>query len=374
MLRLALKGIGYLTLSVAVLLAVVLLTLRYQPDWVVAMANMVQSDAVIEASGVGVTFLPLNLSFNSVEIVMSGQTINLLDGAAGLDYGAWRKDRPFWVIDIDSVQVDSVQIEQDTQPVPAVESSPIGPVNFLPYLTFSNIRVGELTMTGGSPLVAHFSATQAGSDINITADGRVADNPFRLTAVLTRASAGLRFLAEVDFEDAAASVSFNLHGLLNFGNELSVVLDAGSLRSTSAVATHTLSDLAGRVTLENNATENRLVFDDLQAVYLAPGWRDGLAIGLTGTIDQLTADPNFDVVFEVGQSVLKLQGVAAAGYTTIQATAKLTSDGFHPSVSLAPYTTADVFPLTLDAKFDYSPQTVTFSSLIFEGPTTRVCR
>jgi hypothetical protein len=370
--RLAFKMIGYLVLSVAVLLGFVLLTLRYQPDWVVALANKVQSDAVIEASGVGVTFLPLNLSFSRVEVVMSGQSIRLFDGAAGLDYGAWRKDRPFWMIDI-----DSVQIEQDTQPLPAAESSPIGQVNFLPYLTFSNIRVGELTMTGGSPLVAHFSATQAGSDINITADGRIADKPFELTAALTRTSTGLRFLVEAaseerqnsgQLEEAATSISLNLHGLLNFGNELSLVLDDGWLKSESEEVTHILGDLAGGVTLLSNATTQRLVFDDLIGTYMAPGFQDSLPVSLSGTIEDFSAEPSFDVVAEVGQSVLKLTGVATGAYTQVAASAQLTSDGVDSSLALAPYTSADVFPLKVATDFLYTQDILTLSDLNFESP------
>ncbi|MFK7914727.1 MAG: AsmA family protein [Pseudomonadales bacterium] len=376
--KLILKIVAVVVLVSLVLVALTLTVLRFQPDWALGVLNSVQSAAKIDADGIAVSYLPPAVRAKSVAIAMAAQDIQIDSADIGLNPEAWWSDTPFWGVDIERVNI--IQRDSASVPTPDEPTDSVGVLNVMPYLTFSQIRVGELSMSGATPLSAQFLAQQQGRDIVIEASGSSGSSRFAMDGTLERRGSDLAFAltinaqsaAQVEVEGAqAAEVEAKLQGALASGRRLQLEIDAGEVQVQLGEQLHQLQALSGQVTLAPKKPGDEIRFEQLAGQYLAPGWQEQLPFSTTGTVSLVADQVGIDAEAAVGESTLALALTGALEAGSWKGTVGVDSKGLHSSISTAPYQAEEVFPLSLSSAVEYADNTLQLSGLELRSPANQ---
>ncbi|MGI9327935.1 MAG: AsmA family protein [Pseudomonadales bacterium] len=363
-----LKTVGYLFAVIVVLIVVLVLCLRFKPDWFLATINQVQSAAQIEADGLAVSFLPLSLSAQTIHAAMEAQDVSVTDALASINFSAWWTDKPFWQVEIEQVQVDQHRLEEAS-----AETSAGSMINVMPYLTFSKLHIGTLTLAGAAPVQAQLTAEQSGREIELLASAQVADNLLEINGTLTRSPDSLGFqlqLASTASEPQAPKVVGELRGKLLSSERLVLNLQTGWLEIVANEETHRIDNLAGGLSVRADGGVHQLKIDDLRGEYLGPHWSEALKIAATGALAQPTTGLDVAMALTLGATAVNISTDPTSSREKWLGSIRIESGGLHSSLSTAPYQAEDVFPLKFTTDVGYSDGEVVLDSLVLETPST----
>lgn len=381
--KLILKLLAVLVGVSLLMIALALTVLRFQPEWGIGVANSVQSAAKIDARGISVSFFPPAVRSESIALAMAAQDIQVERADIGLNPEAWWSDTPFWGVDIERVKI----VQRETAPAPVERKPPgsIGLLNVMPYLTFSQIRVGELSMMGVTPLSAQLLAEQQGRDIVIAASGSSAGTGFSVDGTLQRGASDLTFALTASAQSESTSdgdtdaeveqgleIVAELQGALESGRRLRLEIESGEVQAQVGHQQHQLLGLSGQITLTPKNPGDEIGFRAFTGSYLAPGWDEQLPFSATGAVKLLANDVDVNADAVVGQSelALALKGVLDAGRW--DGTVGLESTGLHSSISTAPYADGDVFPLSLTSGVSYKDNALQLAGLELRSPANQL--
>ena len=143
--KFVLKATVLLVVAVLALTVLTLTVLRFQPGWVVGVLNSVQNAAKLDATEIQVRYLPPSVQAARIGVVTAAQNIELQALQVAANPDAWWSDAPFWEVAIEQARV--AQLTNATAPVAQEAPGSIGVLNLMPYLTFSQVSVGELTLS-----------------------------------------------------------------------------------------------------------------------------------------------------------------------------------------------------------------------------------
>lgn len=384
------KRFGYLlacVLGLVLLLVLVLvLVVRYQPQWLVAATNALQSDVQVSAESIAVSYAPLALQVGSLDLALPAQqTVALENLSTHANFSAWWTDEPFWLVEVEraDVQLGPSEPAEDEGSAATDESTPL---DFLSYLTFSKVRVGELLVQqegADAPLLRlqldagqELTNPQA-QDIKLTATGEAAGTTFELTGTLTRNAQSLGFdlqggASTETTPQEAMQAKLKLVGELSGGRQPSLLLTSGEVDVLLEANRHLVQQLSGRFSVTEVAGSDGVKLEQLVGQYQAPGWDAPLdfSADVTGATPQ--GAWYVDGTLELGQSKATLETLSTKVADNWHGKLSLTSQGLPPAFSVLPYLAADLFPLTLATQVQVSASALALSELAFESPTNQL--
>ena len=387
------KLFGYLLASLVLLVLVLVAVVRFQPQWLVAMANAVQSDVQVSAQAMSVHFAPLALQVGALDLVLPvDQKVALEQVNTQANFSAWWTDEPFWLVEVERADVqlgaDELPAADGSAPQVLAEDADqtpekSNPLDFLSYLTFTKVRVGELLVqqTGAdAPLLklqlnaGQEPADQPEQDIDITATGEAAGMAFELAGTLTRKANSLGF----DLQGGASSnapaelqAALALVGELIGGETASLLFTDGKIDISVGTDQHLVQRLAGRIGVSQVSESDGVELEELVGQYQGPGWQAPVDFVLNLAGGTPAGAWQVQGTAKLGQSLVTLQTLSTKTPDNWHGQLNLSSDGLPPAISVQPYVDADLFPLTLASQVQVSAADLALSELNFESPTNQ---
>lgn len=381
------KLFGYLVALILLLVLALVTVVRFQPQWLVSAVNAVQSDVLVSADAMSVHFDPLELQIGALDLDLpADQKMKLANVSTQANFSAWWTDEPFWLVEVDRADVQLGAAEEsavkeavDEEPTDAKST----PLEFLSYLTFTKVRIGELLVEQegvAAPLLrlqlnaGQQFASQQAQDIALTATGEAAGTAFELAGTLTRNAQTLGF----DLQGGASSIESDemqttlaLIGELAGGKTPSILLNSGNVEVLLGADKHLVQQLAGRITVMEVGDNDGVELQQFAGQYQAPGWEAPLDFALNLVGGTPAGAWQVDGTAEVGQSLITLETLSTNAVDSWHGQLNLSSKGLPPAFAVQPYVDADLFPLTLVSEVAASAADLELSGLTFESPTNQ---
>ncbi len=380
------KLFGYLLALIVLLVLVLVAVVRFQPQWLVSAANAVQSDVLVSADGMSVHFDPLELQVGALDLDLPGeQRVKLANVSTQANFSAWWTDEPFWLVEVDraDVQLGAAEIADEETVVEESTDAKSTPLDFLSYLTFTKVRVGELLVEQdgvAAPVLrlqlnaGQQAAGEQAQDIALTATGEAAGTAFELAGTLTRSAKTLGF----DLQGGASSLESDemqtrlaLVGELAGGKTPSILLRSGNVDVVLGADKHLLPQLAGTIKVVEVGGSDGVELQQLTGQYQAPGWDAPLDFALNLVGGTPAGAWQVDGTAEIGQSLITLETLSTKAADSWHGQLDLSSKGLPPAFAVQPYVDADLFPLTLASEVQASAAALALSALNFESPTNQ---
>lgn len=376
------KLFGYLLALILLLVLVFVAVVRFQPQWLVSAVNAVQSDVLVSADAMSVHFDPLELQVGALDLDMpADQKVTLANVSTQANFSAWWTDEPFWLVEVDraDVQLGAASDEETVVEEPADAKST--PLDFLSYLTFTKLRVGELLVEQAgvdAPLLRlQLNAGQEvvgnqGQEIALNATGEAAGTKFELAGTLIRNAKTLGFDLQGGAnsqESSEMESKLTLVGELSGGKNPSILLTSGDVEVLLGADKHLLQQLAGRITVQEVGGSDGVELQQFVGQYQPPGWEAPLDVALNLVGGAPAGAWHVDGTAEFGQSKITLETLSTKTADSWHGQLGVDSKGLPPAIAVQPYVDADLFPLTLAAEVQVSAADLALSDLTFESPT-----
>lgn len=383
-----LKIVGYVLALIVLLVCALLLVVRFQPQWLVATANAVQDDVQVTAESIGVTYAPLALQVENMDLALPGQQqVSLEKLSTQANFSAWWTDEPFWLVEVERADVQLGEADTAPEPQADPEDPAAAPLNFLSYLTFTKIRVGELLVEQKGvkePLLRlQLNAGQQleegqTQDIQLTATGAAAGTTFDLAGTVTRRAKSLGFDLTGDAssapdsaggEQSAMQAQLALVGELSGGSKPAVLLSSGQIDLQLGEEQHLVQALAGGIRVAEVSGADGVQFEKFAGSYRAPGWEQ--PVNFAADLTAAAPDDAFhlDGTLQLGRSTVDLKTLSTKVAQSWHGTLSLNSEGLPPAISVAPYADQDLFPLSIESELKASATSLAATGLKVDSPT-----
>ena len=354
---------GWMVLALLILLIITLVVLRFRPDAAVWAANLLLEDTHIEAETIQLGYFPPKFEASKAMVTLPDQNISVTALAANMDLTAWRTNSAYWSLTADKVTID---VTSDRSQSPQSSDTPINLAipDLAPLLSFTQLGVNELEMTGDSPLKATLLADRRNAETHIEASVNQGSERYSLTGSIGHSSSGsmpFKFHlsgAPADQDSTApesatpesVKIDVQLQGSLNQQAATSLVIDQGVALLTSGEDLSKMHNINGLVelsqvgdTIELNNLRALISSSAADVTDIPAELNAKVSLGK----DQLsvTGNGSFD------KTQLELQINAANATGDLNGRIDLASDGLPEGFDLAPFTNKQLFPASFVSGF-----------------------
>jgi len=368
--RLLFKSLGWFILLVLFFLALVLAVVAYQPQWLISAFNGVQEDWRLEAPEIDIDLLPPALDVPGLQLEGTGTSVLLTGAVASLNPSAWWQQQPFWKLEAEQADVELIA----SAPVDEEPAGTLTIPDIAQFLTFSNIQIDQVNLSGDTALTAELAAERASGVVNLTAQATIESATYALTGVISEnENQRLDLVLDVTARDSASASPLTMDAHIEAavtrpGGALALAISSGEVSANVAGAQHDVQALSGMASLSSNGETIELT--ELAGNYLGVPLEQPLDFQIDGEVGLVGASRDADVQMQIGDTSLEFDGQYAADFSELNGEVNLASTGLPDVIELAPYENQDVFPATLKTALNFaaSPARLALTALDVQTP------
>jgi len=371
--RVLLKSLGWLVLLVLFFVVLILAALAYQPQWLISAFNSAQDDWQVEAPQLNIDLLPPALDLPTLQLQGEGTSVQLSKAIARLDPTNWWQEQPFWELVAEQADFDLVA----TVPAPPLEETTgaLSIPDIAQFLTFSNVRINKINVTGDTSLTAVLRAERVDGKVNLQAETEIDGAAYALTGVITQGpDQTLDLVVDATASDPqeAEPLTAKAHleaALTRPNGVVALTFSSGELLASVAGVEHAVRDLTGAAQLSPDG--ETVMFKELAGSYLGAPLNQPVSFQLDGNMGVVGLSRPADAQLKVGASSVEFDGQYAADFSELTGDVELSTSGVPDVIDLAPYANSDLFPASLTGSLRYaaSPLQIKFSGLDLQTPT-----